>query len=88
MVHLLYARALENSGRIPEAIHEYEALNSYYTTPEPACRLAQLYKGQGRKEMAIELFQSVLKRSASASSHFNELNKDWIKLAKREVGGS
>jgi hypothetical protein len=85
--HLLYARALEGAGRIPEAIHEYQALNGYYSTPEPACRLAQLYQAQNQKNLADELFQSVVKRSASAGKVFNEVNKDWIKLAKREANG-
>ena len=85
--HLLYARALEGAGRIPEAIHEYDTLNSYYPTPEPACRLAKLYQTQGQKNLADELLQSVLKRSASAGKVFNEAHKDWIKIAKRELGG-
>ncbi|MBK8814125.1 MAG: tetratricopeptide repeat protein [Methylococcaceae bacterium] len=86
--HLLYARALEGAGRIPEAIHEYEAMGNNYPTPEPACRLAQIYKAQGNQALADELFQSVVKRSLSASKLFNETNKEWVKLAKREVGGA
>lgn len=85
--HLLYARALENAGRIPEAIEEYQAMSSNHPTPEPACRLAQLYQSQGNKALATEVFRSVIKRSVSAGELFNEANKDWIKLAKREVGG-
>ncbi len=86
--HLLYARALENAGRIEEAVHEYQSLNSYYSTPEPACRLARIYQTQGKKELAIEIFQSVIKRSISAGKLFNDVNQDWIKIAKREVGGN
>lgn len=85
--HLLYARALENAGRIPEAIYEYEALSKYYPTPEPMCRLAQMYQKQGEKGRAAELFQTVIQRSVTAGKLFNETNKDWIKLAKSEVGG-
>lgn len=86
--HLLYARALEGAGRIPEAIHEYEVMGNNYPTPEPACRLAQIYQAQGNKTLAHELFQSVVKRSVSAGKLFNEVNKEWVKLAKREVGGN
>ncbi len=85
--HLLYARALEGAGRIPEAIDEFKGLISYYPTPEPSCRLAQIYNTQSEKALANELFQGVIKRSATAGKHFNEVNKEWIKLAKREVGG-
>lgn len=83
--HLLYARSLENVDRIHDAIHEYEALNLYYASPEPACRLAQIYKMQGNIAKANELFQAVLKRSASAGKFFNEVNQEWIKLAKQEA---
>jgi hypothetical protein len=79
---------LEGAGRIPEAIHEYQALSNYYPTPEPACRLAQVYQAQGNKTLADELFQEVIKRSVSAGKVFNETNKEWIKMAKREVGGN
>lgn len=83
--HLLYARALEGANLIPEAIEEYKALSNYYPSPEPACRLAQIYKAQGEKGLATELFHTVIKRSATAGKHFNEVNKQWLKLAKREV---
>lgn len=86
--HLLYARALENAGRVPEAMHEYEALNAYYPSPEPACRLAQIHQAQGNKSLAQDIFRAVIKRSATAGKHFNEVNKDWIKLAKREASES
>jgi hypothetical protein len=84
--HLLYARALEGAGRIPEAILEYQALTHNYPTPEPTCRLAQIYQAAGNKAQADELFQAVIKRSVSAGKLFNEANKEWIKLAKKEVG--
>ena len=84
--HLLYARALEGADRTPEAIEEYNALSNYYPSPEPACRLAQIYKAKGEKSLATEIFHTVIKRSATAGKHFNEVNKQWLKLAKREVG--
>jgi hypothetical protein len=85
--HLLYARALEAAGRTPEAIDEFKTLIGYYPTPESSCRLAQIYKAQGQKGLAAELFQGVIKRSATAGKHFNQVNKEWVKFAKREVGG-
>jgi len=86
--HLLYARALEGGGRLDQAIQEYEAIRNNYPTPEPACRLAQIYKTLGNKALAAELYQAVIKRSATAGKFFNESNQEWIKLAKREVGGN
>jgi hypothetical protein len=83
--NLLYARALENAGRITDAIAAYERLSDNYPTPEPACRLAQLYKTQGNMALAMELFQAVVKRSMTAGELFNEVNQDWVRLAKQEL---
>jgi hypothetical protein len=85
---LLYARSLEGMGRVSEAINEYEALSGHYSTPEPVCRLAQIYQAQGNKTRADELFQSVIRRSSTAGELFNEANHEWIRLAKRELGSN
>ncbi|PPE75032.1 hypothetical protein C3942_04980 [Solimonas fluminis] len=86
--HLLYARALEQLGRKPEAIHEYEALCAYYPGPEPACRLAQMLKAGGEAARAADLFQGVVKQSRNAGRHYNQLHKEWVQMAQRETGGS
>jgi hypothetical protein len=83
--HLLYARALFESGRIAEATIEYESLVSYFPGPEPACRLALIMKDQGDLGRAQELFQSVLKTAKVSGKHYNTLNSEWVSLARREA---
>jgi hypothetical protein len=86
--HLLYARAKEQLGDIEDAVHEYEALASYYPGPEPACRLGLIFKSQGDVERARELFQRVINQSKIAGRHYNSLHKEWVTLARREAGGA
>ena len=84
--HLLYARAQDESGHTPQAEEEYEALCGYYPGPEPFVRLGQLLKADGRTDRARELFQRVVDESRIAGKHYNTLHKDWVALAKRELG--
>lgn len=83
--HLLYARSKEQLGDMAAAVHEYEALCGYYSGPEPACRLAAIYKAQGRTEEARALFQKVVAQSRLSGRHYNSLYKEWVEMAKREL---
>jgi hypothetical protein len=83
--HLLYARALEESGRTAEAIEEYESLCNYFPGPEPTCRLAKLLQAQGKTERARELFNRVLAESRTAGRHYNSLHRDWVATAREGV---
>jgi hypothetical protein len=83
--HLLYARALEATGRIEDAIHEYETLVGYYAGPEPSCRLGELLKARGRQAEARVLFEAVLARSQTAGKHYNVIYKEWVAQARRET---
>ena len=84
-MHLLYARAQEESGAIDAAKAEYEALARYYPGPEPRCRLGLILKARGDAEGARKLFQSVLGESDVAGRHYNVIHKEWIALARREA---
>jgi hypothetical protein len=84
--HLLYARARDESGDKAAAEEEYEALCGYYPGPEPFVRLGLLLKASGRTERAHELFQRVLDESRIAGKHYSTLHKDWVAIAKRELG--
>jgi len=85
--HLLYARALQESDRIAEAIKEYEALVAYFPGPEPACRLAMILRERGESGRAEELLQSVLQKAKISGRHYNDLYKEWVALARREARG-
>jgi hypothetical protein len=84
-MHLLYARAQEESGAIDAAKVEYEALAKYYPGPEPRCRLALILKAQGDLEGARKLFLAVLGESDVAGRHYNAIHKEWVALARREA---
>lgn len=84
--HLLYAKAQENLGNAEAAVHEYQALVKYYAGPEPACRLASIYKARGDTEAARALFRKVIDESQVAGKHYNTLHKEWVALAQREYG--
>lgn len=85
--HLLYARALQELCRTDEAIAEFEALHGYYSGPEPACRLALLLREKGDNARASELFREVVKTASRSGGHYNDLNREWVAMAKRETGG-
>ena len=82
--HLLYARALAESGDAPRAIEEYEALARYYPGAEPRVRQALLYKEMGEGDKASALFAAVLKDARLGPRHFRRSQAEWIALAERE----
>jgi len=81
--HLLYARALQGAGRLPEAIEELEALARYYPGPEPACRLAQILSEQGEEHRASELYENVLRTARTSGKPYGLTHKAWIDVARR-----
>src|SRR5690348_5858343 len=54
--HLVYTRALEESGATARALEEYAALANYYPGAEARVRQAMLHKKLGDKAKAGELF--------------------------------
>jgi hypothetical protein len=82
--HLIYARALEESGATQRALEEYTALVNYYPGAEARVRQAILYKRLGDKARAGELFAAVLKDARLAPKHFKRSQREWIELAERE----
>jgi hypothetical protein len=83
--HLVYARALEESGASNRALGEYEALARYYPGAEARVRHAMLHKKLGHLERAGELFAAVLKDARLAPKHFRRSQREWIELAEREA---
>jgi hypothetical protein len=82
--HLLYARALEESGATPRALEEYAALARYYPGAEARVRLALLYKKLGERDKAAELLAAILKDARLAPRHFRRSQAEWIAVAERE----
>jgi hypothetical protein len=82
--HLVYARALEESGAAQRALEEYAALANYYPGAEARVRQAMLHKKIGETAHAIELFAAVLNDARLAPKHFRTSQREWIELAERE----
>jgi hypothetical protein len=82
--HLVYARALEESGATERALKEYDALARYYPGAEARVRQAMLYKKLGRTAEAQQLFAEILKDARLAPKHFRRSQREWIALAEKE----
>ena len=82
--HLVYARALDESGATDRALEEYAALVNYYPGAEARVRQAMLYKKTGDKARAAELFAALLKDARLAPKHFRRSEREWIELVERE----
>lgn len=85
--HLLYARALAESGRPQEALEEYQALSGYYPGVEPRVRQGLLLAMLGRRAEAKALFADVVKHLRRAPKHARKLQAEWIAVAERELRG-
>jgi hypothetical protein len=79
--HLIYARALDSSGRDEEALTEYAALVAYSTGEEARCRYALLLKRMGRQAQAQSVFAEILRRARHAPRHYRRIEREWIDAA-------
>jgi hypothetical protein len=84
-VHLLYARALEESGRTDEALTEYDALASYYPGAEARVRYGLLLHSLGRRAEARELLSAVVAQLRGAPDHVRQLQSEWLGLAEETL---
>jgi hypothetical protein len=83
--HLLYARALEASGRTQEALEEYDALSQYYPGPEARVRYGLLLGVLGRGNEAQSAFAQVLTQAKRAPKYVRKVQAEWIAIAEREL---
>jgi hypothetical protein len=83
--HLLYARALEESGRVAEAADEYEDVSSYYTGAEPRVRLGLALRKLGREIDARETLADVVKRLELAPPYVRKTQAEWLATARQAL---
>jgi len=83
--HLLYARALEDSGRLDEALYEYKALASYYPGAEARVRYGMLLTRVGRRAEAEQIFRQVLAHMRRAPRYVRKAQAQWIAEAKKHL---
>lgn len=83
--HLLYARAVEATGDIDAAKHEYDAVVQGHPGEEARARYALLLKREGDEAGAQRLFREILKRADALPRYYRKEQREWIELAKREL---
>jgi hypothetical protein len=83
--HLLYARALEDSGRTDDALAEYQAVANYYPVGEARVRDGLLLGKAGRQAEAISVLTEALTQLKPAPKYVRRMQAEWIALAERAV---
>jgi hypothetical protein len=83
--HLLYARALEESGREAEALDEYHVLVDYFPGAEARVRLGLLLQRTGRDAEAKRLFADVLTQMRRSPKYVRKTQAEWIATAERAL---
>lgn len=81
--HLLYAMALEGSGRERDALQAYADVARYYPGAEPRVRQAELLLRLGRKGEANALATDVMTTLRRAPGHVQRNQREWYALAQR-----
>jgi hypothetical protein len=83
---LLRARVLAELDATGDALDAYAALLQSAPSAEVKCRYGLLLKRSGKTSLAAALFQEIVKDASRANQHSNRLNKEWVEIAKRELG--
>jgi hypothetical protein len=83
--HLLYARALEESGRDDEAIEEYKVLAGCYPGAEARVRYGLLLDRLGRRTEAKAVLSDVLNHMKRAPKYVRKVQAEWIAAAEKAL---
>jgi hypothetical protein len=84
---LLYARALEDSGHIQDALTEYQALANYYPGYEARVRYGLLLDKAGRRPEAKAVLGEVLAQFKRAPKYVRRVQGEWAALAEKAMRG-
>jgi hypothetical protein len=83
--HLLYARALEESGRIADAADEYQAVSTYYAGAEARVRYGLALRRLGAEAAAREILSDVVKRFELAPRYVRKTEAEWLAMARQAL---
>jgi len=83
--HLLYARALEESGRTEEALFEYQAVANYYAGAEARVRYGLLLNKVGRHAEAKTVLTEVMARYKRVPRYVRRMQSEWIARAEKAL---
>jgi hypothetical protein len=85
--HLLYARALEDSGHTDEALAEYQAVANYCPGAEARVRYGLLLDKAGRQAEAKKLLTETLAGLKRAPKYVRSAQAEWMALAEKTLRG-
>jgi len=83
--HLLYARALEESGRLDDALSEYRAVANYYPGAEARVRYGVLLSEMDRRAEAKAVLGEVLAQLKRAPNYVRRAQAEWVALAEKTL---
>jgi hypothetical protein len=83
--HLLYARALERSGRQNDALDEYRAVAEYYPGAQARVRYGLLLRDLGRHAEATALFADLVKQMRRTPRYVRKAQAEWIAIAENAL---
>ena len=83
--HLLYAQALEASGRMDQALQEYRSVCNYFPGVEARYRLALALMASGQEGGARGEFEQLINDARLAPAHFRKSQKKWLALAGEQL---
>jgi hypothetical protein len=83
--YLLYARALEESGRTDEALFEFQAVANYFSGAEARVRYALLLDKAGRHAEAKAVLTEVLARYKRVPKYVRRMQAEWITRAEKAL---
>lgn len=83
---MLQAQLLEATGQRDEALAAYENLVRTFPGEAARCRFALLLQETGDDERARELFEEVVAKARRAPKYYQKAQRDWIQLAKKNLG--
>jgi len=83
--HLLYPRALVESGRMQDALLEYQAVANYHPEVEARVRCGLLLDKAGRRFEANAVLGKVLARFKPAPRHVRQAQSEWIARAEKTL---
>jgi hypothetical protein len=85
--HMIYARSLDEDGRVAEAIAEYHALSAYYAGAEPRVRHGLALRKLGREAEARAVLADVVRQMSRAPKFARKVQAQWISMAEAALRG-
>ena len=85
---LLYARSLEESGDLLDAVREYETVAGSYPGQEARCRYAMLLERLGRNDDARRLYEEIRQAIDYGPRQVRRDQREWYEIARRQLAAS